>query len=381
LAAPHTAEELFFYTRLLLRIFDAALLTIVLTTVGTLLRYNAIRFTLLTSFLMRLVTYTYKGKERLGFVCQETMLDAELGYDAAKHSIHAALPAMPNNILDFLRLGDKAVHEAHKLLAWYNAPHHSPIHAPAIVSAYEATLLSPVPRPVSVRDGYAFRQHVETARRNRGLEMIPVFDEIPIFYFTNHLAITGEGVVQVQDQHLQQLDFELEVAIVIGKEGKNIPAHKADEHIFGMMVMNDWSARALQMQEMQMNLGPAKGKDFATSLGPCLVTMDELAKHRRDTQHGAHYDLTMTARINGQEVSRGNVGDMRWTFAQIIERASYGVTLYPGEVIGSGTCGTGCLLELNGSKVFDPPRWLNDGDTVECEIEGLGVLSNRITKA
>jgi fumarylacetoacetate (FAA) hydrolase len=327
---------------------------------------------------MRLVTYDRQRSQRLGFIFDSVILDAELGYEAAKHSIHGTLSALPNNILDFLRLGEPAVREAHKLCAWFQAAHHAPVHSPAIVSAYEAPLYAPVPTPVSMRDGYAFRQHVETARRNRGLDMIPVFDEIPIFYFTNHLAVTGEGDVAVQSEHLKQLDFELEVAIVIGKAGKNIPAERADEHIFGLMVMNDWSARMLQMQEMQMSLGPAKGKDFATSLGPCLVTMDEFKSKRIDTPNGAHYDLPMIARINGEEVSRGNMKDMHWTFAQIIERASYGVMLHPGEVIGSGTCGTGCLLELNGSKVFDPPRWLHNGDEVECEIEGVGVLRNSV---
>jgi fumarylacetoacetate (FAA) hydrolase len=327
---------------------------------------------------MRLVTYDRQGSPRLGFQFDGVILDAELGYEAAKHSIHGTLPAMPSDALQFLRLGDVGVREAQKLCAWFAAAHHSPIHAPAIVHTADVCLYSPVPHPVSLRDGYAFRQHVETARRNRGLEMIPVFDEIPIFYFANHLTVTGEGDVFVQDDHLQHCDFELEVAVVLGKGGRNIPANRADEHIFGFMVMNDWSARVLQMQEMQMNLGPAKGKDFATSLGPVLVQKDELAAYRIQTDYGVHYDLPMTARINGETVSNGNAKDMRWTFAQIIERASYGVMLHAGEVIGSGTCGTGCLLELNGSKVFDPARWLQAGDTVECEIAQLGTLRNRL---
>jgi fumarylacetoacetate (FAA) hydrolase len=334
---------------------------------------------------MKLVTYQYRARPeaapRLGFSFDEVIVDAEFGYEAAKHSIHGALAAMPSTTLEFLRAGEPALREAQKLVAWFASAHHSPVHTPALVRKADVRLLSPLPNPVSVRDGYAFRQHVETARRNRGLEMIPVFDEIPIFYFTNHLAVTGEGAINVQDQHLRQCDFELEVAIVIGKGGMNIPASRADEHIFGFMVMNDWSARALQMQEMQMNLGPAKGKDFATSFGPWLVHKDELAAQRIGTEHGAHYDLPMTASINGEVVSHGNVKDMRWTFAQIVERASYGVALQPGEVIGSGTCGTGCLLELNGSKVFDPARWLADGDTVECSIAQLGTLSNTLVRS
>ncbi|HEX4516023.1 MAG TPA: fumarylacetoacetate hydrolase family protein, partial [Polyangiaceae bacterium] len=143
--------------------------------------------------------------------------------------------------------------------------------------------------------------------------------------------------------------------------------------------MNDWSARALQMEEMKLNLGPAKGKDFATSLGPWLVTLDELEDRRTATPNGSHFDLAMIARVNGKELSRGNVKDMTWTFAQIIERASYGVTLSPGDVIGSGTCGTGCLLELNGSKITND-LWIRAGDVVELEIDRLGTLTNRVIR-
>jgi fumarylacetoacetate (FAA) hydrolase len=241
----------------------------------------------------------------------------------------------------------------------------------------DVELMAPVPRPTSMRDGYAFRQHVEAARRNRGVEMIPEFDEFPVFYFTNHQAVTGPGVVEVLPRHCEKLDFELECAIVIGREGRNIKASEADGYIAGYTVMNDWSARALQMKEMTMSLGPAKGKDFATSIGPYLATRDELAARRIDGPDGERYDLTMVTRVNGTEVSRGNLKSMTWTFAQIIERASYGVTLYPGDVIGSGTVGTGCFLELNGSKITDN-WWLKPGDIVDCEIELLGTLTNTI---
>jgi fumarylacetoacetate (FAA) hydrolase len=241
-------------------------------------------------------------------------------------------------------------------------------------------LLSPVPRPTSMRDGYAFRQHVETARRNRGVPMIPEFDQFPIFYFTNHLAVTGPGELPVQKLAQEKLDFELEAAIVIGKGGRNIPAARADEHIFGYMIMNDWSARWLQMEEMKLNLGPAKGKDFATSLGPYLVTRDEMSKRATPSPKGERHDLRMTCAVNGKRLSDGNLKDMTWTFAQIVERASYGVQLHPGEVIGSGTVGTGCLLELNGSKITDN-QWLKPGDEVVLEIDGLGKLVNTIRDA
>jgi len=241
-------------------------------------------------------------------------------------------------------------------------------------------LLSPIPRPLSMRDGYAFRQHVESARRNRGLPMIPEFDNFPIYYYTNHLAVTGPGTISVQDLALDKCDFELEVAIVIGKGGKNIPASKADEHIFGYMIMNDWSARTLQMEEMKLNLGPAKGKDFATSLGPVLLTRDELEKFVEKGPNGERHNLRMKCFVNGKQVSDGNLKDMSWTFAQIIERCSYGVMLHPGEVIGSGTVGTGCFLELNGSKITDN-QWLKPGDEVVLEVDQLGKLVNKIAHA
>jgi len=238
-------------------------------------------------------------------------------------------------------------------------------------------LLSPIPRPISMRDGYAFRQHVEAARRNRGVPMIPEFDQFPIFYFTNHLAVTGPGEIPVEPLAREQLDFELEVAVVIGKTARNLKAVEADDAIFGYMVMNDWSARKLQMDEMKLNLGPAKGKDFATSLGPYLVTRDELKSSAIPSPSGERHGLSMKTWVNGKQVSEGNLKDMTWTFAQILERASYGVTLHPGEVIGSGTVGTGCFLELNGSKITDN-QWLHPGDEVVMEVEGLGRLVNVI---
>lgn len=255
------------------------------------------------------------------------------------------------------------------------------------VEADQVELMAPVPYPASCRDAYAFRQHVATSRRNRGLDMIPEFDEFPVFYFTNHRAIYGPGDIYCMPAHFNKLDFELEVAIVINKYGKNIPASQADSYIGGFMIMNDLSARALQMQEMKLNLGPAKGKDFATILGPWLVTPDEL-EHRVVSPHKGHvgkvYDLEMTCQVNGKQVSSGNLRDMHWTFAEIIERASYGVNLYPGDVIGSGTVGTGCFLELNGTARLDNPdfeeQWLNPGDEIEMNVQGLGSLRNRVLK-
>jgi fumarylacetoacetate (FAA) hydrolase len=251
----------------------------------------------------------------------------------------------------------------------------------------DVQVMAPVPQPTSCRDGYAFRQHVAAARRNRKVEMIAEFDEYPIFYFTNHHTIQGPGEVVCMPDHFQKLDFELEAAIVICRQGRNIRAAEADSYIGGYMIMNDLSARVLQMEEMKLNLGPAKGKDFATAIGPMLVTPDELESLKvpcKPGHSGNAYELEMKCWVNGKLVSEGNMKDMDWTFAEIIERASYGVNLQPGDVIGSGTVGTGCFLELNGTgKLNDPnyaEQWLQEGDEVAMEITGLGRLVNTIVK-
>jgi fumarylacetoacetate (FAA) hydrolase len=249
----------------------------------------------------------------------------------------------------------------------------------------EVKLLAPVPFPTSCRDGYAFRQHVAAARRNRKVDMITEFDQYPIFYFTNHHSIQGPGDIHCMPDHFEKLDFELEAAIVICKPGRNIKAADADAYIGGLMIMNDMSARRLQMEEMLLNLGPAKGKDFSTVIGPQLVTLDELQEFEvdcKDGHTGKSWNLTMKCSVNGIPVSLGNLADMDWTFAEIIERASYGVQLYPGDVIGSGTVGTGCFLELNGTGKFNDPnyieQWLQPNDIVTMEIDQLGILENKI---
>ena len=240
----------------------------------------------------------------------------------------------------------------------------------------DVEIIAPLPRPNSFRDAYAFRQHVAAARKNRGVEMIPEYDQIPIFYFSNHNSMTGPGIVDIYEKHLDKLDFELEVAIIIKAEGINIKASDADKYIFGYTIMNDWSARGLQMQEMKLNLGPAKGKDFATSIGPHLTTLDSMSDYKINTDNGDKYDIPLTAHVNGIQVSQDNFKNMTWTFAQIIERVSYGTYIYPGDIIGSGTCGTGCFLELNGST--DKKQWLQDGDVVEINAGVLGKLTNKI---
>ena len=236
----------------------------------------------------------------------------------------------------------------------------------AAVDAVE--LLAPIPRPPSVRDFYAFEQHVRTARERRGMEMDPDWYELPVFYFSNPHGIVGPDRDVAVPPGCEWLDYELEVAVVVGRDGADLDPATAERHIAGYCVMNDWSARDLQGREMKQLLGPAKGKDFATSLGPMLVTPDELGDLR----------LEMTAHVNGREYSRGNLGDCHWSFGEMLAYASRGTTVAAGDVIGSGTVGTGCILELALVHGSDAYPWLRPGDEVSLTIEGLGTLTNRV---
>lgn len=327
---------------------------------------------------MKLVSYSSEAHlERVGLLLDDRILD--LWESAAALEID-----IPFLMAEFLWDSDANIEKAKKVEQAFNDGK-----IESSVALEEVTLLPPVPTPTSCRDAYAFRQHVATARRNRGLEMIPEFDQFPVFYFTNHNAIIGSGDLVVEQDHLEKLDFELEIAAVIGRAGKNITAAEADNFIAGLAIMNDFSARLLQMEEMKLNLGPAKGKDFATALGPYLVTMDELERYKVETDAGNKYDLKMSAHHNGKQISSGNMKDMDYTFAEIIERVSYGVEVFPGDVIGSGTVGTGCYLELNGTWALEAkekdepfePIWLKEGDEIVLEVTGLGRLSNRIVRS
>jgi fumarylacetoacetate (FAA) hydrolase len=319
---------------------------------------------------MKLVSFLQNNIEQLGILIDENIYAT---------SLQSGLPLTMN---DFLQNWDANIAAAKAFIEKIEKENM----APTLVYK-DATILAPVTKPTSCRDGYAFRQHVAAARRNRGVEMIAEFDQYPIFYFTNHNSIQGPGNINCMPDHFEKLDFELEAAIVICKKGRNIKAENADEYIGGLMIMNDMSARRLQMEEMLLNLGPAKGKDFSTVIGPISVTLDELQPYEtqcKSNHVGKAWNLTMTCQVNGIEVSRGNVADMDWTFAEIIERCSYGVDVYPGDVIGSGTVGTGCFLELNGTgKLNDAAykeQWLQPNDVVTMEITGLGTLTNTIVK-
>jgi fumarylacetoacetate (FAA) hydrolase len=320
---------------------------------------------------MKLVTYVSNGAQQLAFCINDTL-----------YATNAANPSLPGNMKALLDNWEQDIDMMHGTEADIKSGKNTLATGIPYIAAH---ILAPVPHPTSCRDGYAFRQHVAAARRNRKVDMIAEFDQYPIFYFTNHNAIQGPGEIPVMPDHFLKLDFELEAAVVLCKRGRNIKAEDADQYIGGYMIMNDMSARTLQMEEMLLNLGPAKGKDFSTVIGPMLVTPDELEPYRvpaKPNHTGAAYNLRMTCRVNGIEVSSGNMGDMDWTFAEIIERCAYGVDVLPGDVIGSGTVGTGCFLELNGTGLLNnpayKPQWLQDGDVVEMEIDGLGLLSNTI---
>src|SRR5919109_928282 len=230
----------------------------------------------------------------------------------------------------------------------------------------------PVPKPPSIRDFYAFEQHVKTCRKQRGLDMVPQWYQVPVFYFSNPAGVIGPDEPVAAPHGSQALDYELELACVIGKEGRDLPADdRALECVAGFTIMNDWSARDIQRTEMAVGLGPSKSKDFATSLGPELLTLDELGDCYRD----GRLHLEMTAAVNGRVLSRGNAGSMYWTWPQLLAHASRDTRLRPGDVLGSGTVGTGCILELTPQAAGG---WLKPGDVVELTVERLGTLRNRV---
>lgn len=312
---------------------------------------------------MKLSTYTLKksDKELIGLLNKDSLINLNVFFGEICLLELIQLPDWKELIIKKIKLNNLTTHNLE-----------------------DVKLLAPIPRPNSLRDAYAFRQHVETSRRNRGLEMIKEFDDFPVFYFSNHNAIFGPSDdIQCMPSHFEKLDYELEIAILIGKEGINVKAENAKEYIAGFMIMNDMSSRGLQMKEMKLNLGPAKGKDFASVLGPYLVTPDELSGNIiNEDDNGCNYDLQMTCSLNGKLLSKGNLKDMAWSFEKIIERVSYGATIYPGDIIGSGTVGTGCLLEINGTNKLKSSDftevWLKENDVVEMEIEKLGKITNKI---
>ncbi|MBL0386710.1 fumarylacetoacetate hydrolase family protein [Tumebacillus sp. ITR2] len=316
---------------------------------------------------MKYVTYLdTAGDARAGLLIGGHIADLERGLQWAQEKGRCLEQrSYPASLLRFLELGC----DARELAAFFREE--TTWTAEDFATPLEkANLLAPLPNPRSFRDFYAFEEHVKTARGNRGADMVPEWYDFPVFYFSNHQAVVGPEAQVERPRYTQALDYELEIGIVIGKQGRDIAPEDAHEYVAGLMVLNDWSARDIQMQEVKVGLGPAKGKDFATSMGPYLLTLDEL----EDVRDGNRWALEMTARVNGLELSRGNFKGIYFSLGELIARASDGVTLYPGDVLGTGTVGTGCILELT----TNVHRWLEPGDVVELEVERLGILRNSI---
>lgn len=292
-------------------------------------------------------------------------------------NFNQALPEnLPDNMLSLIASGEGVLQAIQQMLIAMESRLDEPPATPPGSQVYyplkAVRLHAPLPRPPSLRDFYAFEQHVRTAFANRGREVPLEWYRAPVFYYSNPGAIIGPGDELPYPSYSRELDFELEIACIISRPGRNIPASQAEQHIFGYTLLNDWSARDEQRWEMKVGLGPAKGKDFATSLGPWIVTPDELSA--RHAGRPGVYDLAMCARVNGEQRSSGNWKALHYSFGEMIERASAEVWLQPGDVLGSGTVGSGCLLEITRGR----GPWLQPGDLVELEAEGLGVLANKI---
>ena len=243
----------------------------------------------------------------------------------------------------------------------------------AIFDAADLVFGPPILAPSGLRDFYAFEQHVATMWKRRDMDVPEAWYRLPIFYFSNVSEIRGPGDPVWAPRGSSELDYELEVAALIDTPVRDLAAARGEEPIGGYVILNDWSARDLQREETTVRLGPAKGKDFASSIGPWLVTPDEL----EDARAGTAYDLTMTASVNGEQLSSGSWASAHFSFGEMVERASADARLRPGDLLGSGTVGTGCLLEIRDSTL---KRYLEPGDSVTLAIERLGELTTPIVE-
>jgi 2-keto-4-pentenoate hydratase/2-oxohepta-3-ene-1,7-dioic acid hydratase in catechol pathway len=334
---------------------------------------------------MKLVTFevaTVLGRFcRIGVVHDGHIVDLNAAYawllndQGEPEAQRLADAILPPDMLQFLRIGDRAMDAAREVdtfispivsnlppenRQWNDVPE-GLNGASLVFQAQQVRILAPLPKPQSLRDFITFEAHVKSGYDRRGQPMPEAWYKYPIYYKGSHTSILGPEDPLVWPRYTQKLDYELELACVIGKSGRDLDASEATRHIVGYTIMNDFSARDIQMEEMTCRLGPAKGKDFGTAIGPYLVTADEVGDPR---------NLKMTARINGEVWSEGNSGTSHWSFEQMLAHLSNEETIHPGDVIGSGTVGRGCGMELD--------RYLNPGDVVELEIEKLGVLRNRI---
>jgi fumarylacetoacetate (FAA) hydrolase len=300
---------------------------------------------------MKLVTFqNTSGESRIGWIQGNQVVDMQLA--------DASLPTEMLSFIDNHEVYFSRIKSLGEVQAHYNLS--------------EVKLLAPLPNPRSFRDYIGFEQHMLNASKSFGHTIGQAWYEMPIFYFTNHQAIYGPEDEIKKPAKETRMDLELEMACIIGKKGKDIPASEAKKHIFGYTVYNDFTARAIQKREMEIPLGPHKGKDFANAIGPWIVTADEMEQYMGENDR---FNIRMTSRINGITVCDGNYNTVHYSFLQMIERASENnVNLMPGDVLGSGTLGSGSLVENN----FTVHRPLEPGDVVELEIEGIGILRNKV---
>ncbi len=326
----------------------------------------------LVSFAVKTSVGTFVRAGALHGETGETILDLNMAYAALLADRNEAQPyrlakaIVPSTMLELLEGGTSAMAAAREARE-YAAARSTSVRGPegeAVVYARDSVhLLAPLPNPTSLRDFIAFEEHIAATSKRRGQPIPPEWYKAPVYYKGNHRTIIGPDEDLAWPLETTKLDYELELACVIGRQGRDISEREAQGYIAGYTVMNDFSARDVQFQEMACRLGPAKGKDFATAIGPCLVTPDEIPDLNA---------LTMVARVNGKAWSKGRFGSIHWSFAQMIAHVSRGETLYPGDLFGSGTVGGGCGLEMD--------RYLSPGDVVELEIESIGTLRTRVVK-
>ncbi len=286
---------------------------------------------------------------------------AEQGESQPRRLADAQAPA---TMLELLEGGPSAMAAARGALAFAVQAGDSVTGPAGETILYDASgvhLTAPLPNPPSLRDFIAFEAHIAATSKRRGQPIPPEWYKAPVYYKGNHRTIIGPDHLLNWPLNTQKLDYELELACVIGRKGIDLTERNASEYIAGYTIMNDFSARDIQFQEMACRLGPAKGKDFATAIGPCIITPDEIPDLA---------SLQMIARINGEVWSQGRFGSIHWSFSQMIEHVSRGEAIYPGDLLGSGTVGGGCGLELD--------RYLKPGDRVELEIQPIGILGTTI---
>jgi len=323
---------------------------------------------------MKLVTFliaTPLGSfARVGVLHGHSLVDVNVAYARWLSDQGEAQPRrladaqVPPTMLEFLEGGSSTMAAARRALEYVLTlgPAAQGPKGETVFHPHTAVrIAAPLPNPPSLRDFIAFEDHIAATSKRRGQPIPPEWYKIPVYYKGNHRTIIGPQEDLSWPLDTAKLDYELELACVIGRRGRDVSEREAQDYIAGYTIMNDFSARDIQFQEMACRLGPAKGKDFATALGPCLVTPDEI---------GDLSALTMIARVNGEEWSRGRFGTIHWSFPQMIAHVSRGETIYAGDVFGSGTVGGGCGLEMD--------RYLKPGDVVELEIQPIGVLRTQV---